>query len=383
LVDGKEHFGVGKNQINVDEYGRRFSSADAFLSPSLLASRANLHVRANAHVAKVIFEGKRAVGVVYHDKVTNRKIEVRADREVILAAGAIQSPQLLMLSGVGPANHLQEHDIHVVHDLPGVGANLQDHVVGGFIYNISIKQSFLEKTKDFVEHALSLHSEESLYNFAQWLLMGKGPFVSNAAELNAYVRTPVAVARNEIEPDMQLIALPGMTMEHGFRKFQPDHKDGFTFGAVLLNPASVGYIKLRSNNSFDQPIIQPNYFEKEVDLERFFEVYKLLRKSILSSKVLNDKYDLHEVQPGAHITENNFKEFIKSTIETLYHPVGTCKMGKTDDEMAVVDKDLRVIGVEGLRVIDASVMPVIPRANTQAPTIMIAEKGADLIKQSL
>src|SRR5262249_33773888 len=265
-------------------------------------------------------------------------------------------PQLLMLFGVGSASHLRSFDIPVVCDLPGVGMNLQDHPCTGVHFQCM--------------KPVSLAHAGSLFNLMRYLCMKKGPLTSNVAESGAFLRTS---SQPQI-PDLQYHFGVGYFVDHGFRKFDGD---AFAVGATLLHAYSRGEIRLRSSNPLDAPSIRANYFADSRDAQVMLEGLRLAR-TLVATKAL-DQYRGRELHHGpvAKYDESLHRHIVEFT-ETLYHPAGTCKMGH--DAQAVVDSELRVHGVEGLRVVDASIMPTLVGGNTNAPTIMIAEKAADLIK---
>jgi choline dehydrogenase len=274
-------------------------------------------------------EGKRVVGVAYVQNGAMRESTVQ--QEVILCGGAINSPQILMLSGIGPAEHLRTQGISVILDIPGVGQNLHDH--------ISVGMSF-QATQSIV----TAHT-------------------SNVAEVDGFIKTRPDLPA----PDIQIICGAGTDSA------QPE----YWMGATLLRPESRGSIMLASQDAFAAPVIQPNYLENEADMQSLVDGIKFVRK-IGHAKAL-ERFRKMEVLPGAWLqTDDAIRAFIRETASTLYHPVGTCKMGS--DPMAVVNDRLQVHGVQGLRVVDASIMPAIVSGNTNAPVIMIAEKAADLIK---
>jgi len=349
--NGKSQEGVSPTLVT-QKGGTRYSTAVGYLRPAM--KRPNLTVHTQAQATKLLIEGKRAVGVAYLRSGAAQ--EARANREVILCGGAINSPQLLLLSGIGPADHLKALGIEVVADLPGVGQHLQDHLASGILYHCT--------------QPITLASAESLGNLANFLLFKKGPLTSNVAESAGFLKTRPDL----LAPDVEIIFAPSFFLEHGFAN-PPGH--GFTIGVVLLHPESTGSLTLRSTNPTDPPAIQPNYLASENDMKVMVEGLRWARK-IGQAKAF-DAYRGNEFVPGEEVTSDaDLAEFIRSRAETLYHPVGTCKMG--EDPLAVVDPELRVRGVEGLRVVDASVMPTIISGHTNAPTIMIAEKTADLIK---
>jgi len=344
--------GVGLYQVTQKD-GERHSAADAYLKPVL--DRPNLTATTGAQVTEVRFDGREAVGVEYVQDGSGSPETVAANEDVILSAGAINSPQLLMLSGVGPAEHLATHDISVVHDLPGVGQNLQDH--------LQVKINYA------CEKPVSLEGADSLWNILKYLLLNRGPLTSNVAEAGGFT----SVTQGTERPEIQFHFGPSYSVNHGF-----DNPDGhgFWLGALCLRPESRGRITLQSADPFDDPAVDPQYLTEQADVEVLLEGLKLIRE-ILQAEPF-DEYRGEEVSPGADVqSEAELIEHIRETAASLYHPVGTCKMG--DDEMAVVDDRLRVHGVDGLRVVDASIMPSITSGNTDAPTTMIAERAADSI----
>ncbi|MFY9585018.1 MAG: choline dehydrogenase [Candidatus Acidiferrales bacterium] len=352
--NGPQQDGVGFYQVT-QKHGRRHSAADAYLKPAL--ERPNLRVETHAHATRLLWQGKRAVGVAY---VQNGQAhEATASREVILCGGTVNSPQLLLLSGIGPADHLKPLGIPVVTDLPGVGQNLQDHLIVAVSYQCT--------------RPVSMASAKSLANLLQYLLFKRGMLTSNVAEAGGFVRTrpdlPAA--------DLQFIFGPLYYLNHGFTR---PEGHGYSIGPTLIRPESRGSITLRSPDPLKPPAIQPNYLLADADLCLLIEGIRLGRRLGLAKAF--DTFRGAEVYPGpAAQNDEAIAEYIRETCETLYHPVGTCKMGT--DAMAVVDPHLRVLGVEGLRVVDASIMPTIIGGNTNAPTIMIAEKAADLIMEGV
>ncbi len=343
--------GAGIYQVT-QRNGKRHSTAAGYLRPAL--KRANLTVHTNAHATRILFEGKRAVGVQYRRDGANT--EVRAKREIILCGGAVNSPQLLMLSGIGAADHLKQFGIAVVIDLRGVGRNLQDHLATGALY---------ESTQP-----ITLAGAQSVPNLLNYLVFKRGPLTSNVAEAGAFVRTRPDLPA----PDLQFHFAPAYFANHGF---DAPTGHGFTFGPTLLHPESRGQIALHSPDPFAPPSIQPDYLKSEADLHLLIEGVKLSRR--LAQTKAFDPYRGAEVRPGADVRDDEaLAQFVRESAQTLYHPVGTCKLG--NDPSSVVDAQLRVHGVDALRVVDASIMPNIVGGNTNAPTIMIAEKAADMIR---
>jgi choline dehydrogenase len=343
--------------------GERWSSARAFLAP--VRARANLEVVTHAHALRVLIEGRHAVGV--EAAVRGRATTFRARREVILASGAVNSPALLMHSGVGDADLLRPLGIQVALDRKGVGRNLQDHLLVR------------------VEHActapVTLHSflrpDRAVLSLAQALIFKRGQATSFPIEAGAFIRSDPALDT----PDLQSHFLPGlssMTLRLPFlRKPALAHRGhGFFANLYQLRPESRGAIALRSADPREAPAIRPGYLTAPRDLIVLRQGIKILRKVFAQAPF--DRFRGTELAPGPDVqSDAAIEAWIRRTADTVFHPVGTCKMGTSDD--AVVDAQLRVIGIEGLRVADASIMPTIPSANTHAPTVMIAEKAADMI----
>jgi choline dehydrogenase len=349
--NGAVQEGVGRYQVT-QRRGARCSAADAYLKPA--HRRPNLTVRTGAQAARVLWNGTEAAGVEYIR--SGRQETVRAEREVILCGGTVSSPHLLLLSGVGPADQLRSLGIEVVADLPGVGQNLQDHPACGVAYAST--------------RPISLASAESPRHIANYLLRRRGPLTSNIAESGGFVR----MRPNLSAPDIQFHFAPVYFIDHGFKN---PEGHGFTVGPTLLTPRSRGTVSLRSADPLQPPAVEHLYFQDATDLEILVDGVKLAR-SLVQTRAF-DGFRGAEVAPGPEVrSDAELADFVRRLTQSLYHPVGTCKMGT--DPRAVVDARLRVHGVGGLRVIDASVMPVIPRGNTNAATIMVAEKGADTIK---
>jgi choline dehydrogenase len=350
--NGAELDGVGLLQVN-QRRGRRWSAADAYLRPAL--RRSNLSVITGAHVTKVVFERGRAVGVAY---TAGGEARTAHAREILLCGGAVGSPHLLLLSGVGPGEQLAKHGIPVIHDVPGVGRNLQDHLAVGVLAAAT--------------QPLTLLSAPSKRNLMRWLLAGRGMLSSNVAEAAAFVRSEPGLPA----PDLELIFAPVLFQDEGLT--QPT-EHGITAGPVLLAPRSAGSIVLRSADPFERPAIRASYLSDagDHDLRRLIEGLRLTRR-ILQAQPLRS-YLGAEMAPGAQVdSDGELGAYVRDRSQTLYHPVGTCRMGTGPS--AVVDGELRVRGVDGIRVVDASVMPVIPRGHTNAATIMLAEKAADLLR---
>lgn len=352
--NGPTQEGVGFYQVTIKD-GQRHSTARAFLQPAL--SRPNLTVLTQAHALQVQFTGRRAIGVVYHHQ--GRTLQAPAQREVILCGGAIASPQLLLLSGVGPAEALQALGLPVVVNLPGVGQNLQDHLHVTLTYTCP--------------RPVGLAGANTLGNLLRYLIWRQGPLTSNGAEAGAFIKTQADLPA----PDLQLHFGPAILQAHGFGPVGPFDQHGFSLAPGLTRPQSRGSISLASPDPWQAPRIQANYGAVPADLETIMAGVKLGRAIIQTPAF--DPWRGEELTPGAAVrSDADLLSFIRETAETVYHPVGSCKMGV--DPLAVVDPQLRVHGVEGLRVVDASIMPELVGGNTNAPVIMIAEKAADLIR---
>lgn len=350
--NGAELEGAGLYQVNQKD-GRRCSAADAFLRPAL--GRRNLTVASHAVATRLLFDGKRVTGVAYSQD--GHAKEAEAAREVILCGGAVQSPQLLLLSGFGPADYLRQQGIAQVAETTGVGENLQDHLQAPIVYRC--------------RKAVSLSRAETLVNMLRWQLLGSGPLTSCVAEAGAFVKTRPDLA----VPDIQLLFAPNFFIEHGFRN---PKGDGFSIAVTLLRPRSRGHIRLCSADPHEAPMIQPKYLSDETDIRSLVEGAKLARR-IVQGKAF-DAFRGEELLPGPKAqSDEQIGIAIRKTVETLYHPAGTCAMGP--GAMAVVDERLRVRGLDGLRVADASIMPAIVGGNTNAPTMMIAEKAAAMIRE--
>jgi choline dehydrogenase len=349
--NGSGQDGAGQYQVT-QRRGRRWSTADAYLRPAM--RRPNLTVLTDALAARVVVERGRAVGVTYRHRGAEHT--ARADGEVVLAGGAVNSPQLLLLSGIGPATHLAEVGVDVLVDLPGVGANLHDHPVVPVLW-------FTQGTDD-------LYSAENLGGMLQWLVARRGKFTSNVAETGAFLRTRDGLPA----PDVQFHVAPAMFINHGMT--EPPGM-GFSIGPTLVDVASRGRLTLRSADPRVPPVLQPNYLDVGSDLESLVAGVTIARE--VAEQAPLRRFLRSEYLPGPGVrTADELREYVRTSAETLYHPVGTCAMGTGDE--AVVDSELRVRGVDGLRVVDASVMPLVPRGNTNAPTIALAERASDLIR---
>ncbi|WP_371784092.1 GMC family oxidoreductase [Streptosporangium subroseum] len=342
-LNGPSNEGCSQTPVTQNR-GRRWSSADAYLRPA--AKRPNLTVLTSSHVHGILVADGRAIGVKYGDGTV-----VWARREVVLSAGAIGSPHLLMLSGIGAADELRAGGVEPVHELPQVGKNLQDHLASGI---------FLHCPKP-----ITLAGAESVGNLLRFLVGRRGMLTSNVGEAVAFIRT----SPDEPAPDIELIFAPGPFINHGLTP-PPGH--GLTIAVILLQPESRGRVSLDGG----EVVIDPGYLTAEADLRRL--VAGLKRAGELFETAALGPLAGPPMDPywGAR-TDEELARWIRERSETLYHPVGTCRMGQDAD--SVVDPDLKVRGIDALRIVDASVMPVINRGHTHAPTVMIAEKAADLI----
>ena len=361
--NGPEQEGVGMYQVT-HKNGERYSAAKAYVTPNL--SRPNLTVITGAHTTRVLMEGKRAIGVEYSHEGALKQLH--ANREVVLSAGALQSPQILMLSGIGPAAHLQKHDISMVHDLPGVGENLHDHIDVVQVINAP-------ELKD--TYGLSLSGAWRLFKgIFEWRNHRRGMLTTNFAEAGGFIKT----SSTEPTPDLQLHFVVGKLIDHG-RKTTFGH--GYSCHVCLMRPKSRGRLTLASNNPLSAPLIDPNFLADKDDMQRLVKGFKQMRE-IMNQPALAG-YKGQELPISAQAkSDAEIEAFIRLKADTIYHPVGTCRMGPQDglhaDPLNVVDSELRVHGIDGLRVVDASIMPRIVAGNTNAPVIMIAEKAADMIK---
>ncbi|MGH8445691.1 MAG: GMC family oxidoreductase [Solimonas sp.] len=353
--NGAEQEGIGLYQVTQKD-GHRCSAAHAYLLPHI-GQRRNLSVFTGAHTQRIVFEGRRAVGVAV--RIEGVEHIVRARREVILAAGAFQSPQLLMLSGVGDADELKRHGIPLVQHLPGVGQNLQDHPDFVFGYRSTRRYAI-----GFTLPGLW----QMIREFFRYRRSGRGTFASNFAEGGGFLKTKPELPA----PNVQLHFVVALVDDHG-RKLHPGH--GVSCHVCLLRPRSIGSVRLRSAKAEDAPLIDPAFFKDPRDLADLVEGFKLTRR-LMEAPALSPVVGEDLFTAGVK-TDAQIADAIRARADTVYHPVGTCKMGS--DAMAVVDAQLRVHGCEALRVVDASIMPTLIGGNTNAPVMMIAEKAVDMI----
>jgi len=353
--NGATQEGVGYYHLTTRN-GRRCSTAVGYLRPAM--KRTNLRVITNALTESVILEGRRAVGVTFRENGVVRS--VRAAREVILCGGAINSPQLLLLSGIGPSAHLAAHGIAVRHELPGVGRSMQDHYQARIVekcrFPITVNDIMLSKTA-------------MLRTGLQYFLQRKGPLTIAAAQAGLFARTRPELAT----PDVQYatVIFSADRPAEGLHKFS-----GFSLVVYQLRPESRGYLELKSANPADSPAMHPNYLATETDRRTVVDALKLGRRLLGTADMQH--FITSEYIPGDAVqTDAELLDYAKQYGGTVFPPTSTCKMGS--DPMAVVDAELRVHGIEGLRVVDASIMPAVVSGNTNAATIMIAEKAADLV----
>ncbi len=349
--NGPEQDGASLFQVT-QRGGRRWSAYDGYLRP--VKARDNLRIKSGVNAVALELDGGRATSVRYRDRLGRERSE-RAGREVIVCAGAIGSPHLLMLSGIGPADGLRDAGVTVRHDLPGVGQNLQDHPYVVLVYETP---------------SGSLADGEKPKALFEWLLRRTGPLTSSVAEALAFVRSKPGLPA----ADLQYHFGPTYFVENGFKTF-----DGhaFTLGPVLITPRSRGSITLRSDDPRQKPRIVTNSLAEPEDVAALVAGVRIAREIVAQEPLAS--VTRRELLPGDGVeSDADIEQDLRRRLELIYHPVGTCRMGS--DERAVVDPELRVRGLEGLRVVDASVFPVIPGGNTNAPTIMAAERAADLIR---
>jgi choline dehydrogenase len=334
--NGRQQEGAGLYQLTVKE-GKRHSAAVAFLVPIL--QRPNLTITTGAFVTRLLFEGTGTVGVEYlHEGMLH---QIQVNQEVIVSAGAFDSPKLLLLSGIGAAEHLQSLGIPVVVELPGVGQNLRDHLLAPITYQATEDVHPVSTSSGIAEAGLYFHSENNL----------------------------------DVVPDLQCFSGPILWAS-------PDSKragSGFFGVASLTQPQNIGSVRLRSRDPHDPPLIQLNYLQSETDVQKLVEGIKVLRR--IFEAIAFDEFRIKELAPGLDVqSDETLAAYVREACDTMSHPAGTCKMGT--DSMAVVDPELRVYGIDGLRVVDASIMPTLTTGNTNAPTLMIGEKAADFIRAS-
>ena len=352
--------GVGYFQLSTHK-GFRCSAAVAYLNPA--KQRSNLTILTNSQVSKVIFENKKVIGVELFQQGIQKTLS--ANKEVILSAGAIQSPQILQLSGVGPAKLLQEFDIPVIHDLPGVGENLQDHLQFRLIYELNQPISTNDELSSwFGKLKIGL----------DWLLFRGGPLSIGINQGGLFTR----VMKDSKTPDIQF-HMATLSAEMAGGKVHPF--SGFTMSVCQLRPESRGYVRIQSADPLVPPKMFANYLAAQHDRDTSVAAVNFARK-IAQTEPLRSLIT-REVKPNNPKSDEEVLEYCRNNGATIFHPTGTCKMGRNDDPMAVLDSSLRVRGVQGLRVVDCSAMPTVPSGNTNWPAVMLAERAADLILERI
>ena len=358
--NGSLQEGAGIYQTNIRN-SKRCSASIGYLKPAL--GRSNLTVKTNCHAHRILFEGLRAVGV--ECEISGKLQKVHANMEVLVTSGAINSPKLMMLSGIGPAKELLKHDIKIVHDLPGVGKNLNDHYGIDIVAELTGQQSMDKYSKPHWAVMAGI----------QYMLYGSGPLASNIVEGGAFWYGDKSASI----PDLQFHFLAGAGAEAGVPSV-PKGRSGLTLNSYNLRPKARGTVKLRSNRIEDMAIVDPNFLGHPEDLKTSVEGIKM-SIDIFQQKSLQ-KYIKSICYPNNKVkSQTDFEEYARTNGRTSYHPSGTCKMGI--DEMAVLDTQLRVYGIDGLRICDCSIMPSLISSNTNASTIMVAEKASDMIRGNM
>ncbi len=357
--NGATQEGVGQFQVT-QKNGERCSAAKAYLTPHL--NRTNLQVFTQAHTTRIVLENKRATGVEFQHEGQLKQLKAR--REVLLCAGALQSPQILMLSGIGPQAHLADKGITTLHDLPGVGQHLHDHPDVVQLVNAPQAKALLGVSLSGLVQVVK--------GIFEWRKSRTGLLTTNFAEAGGFIKSRV----DEAIPDLQLHFVVGKLINHG-RTTVFGH--GFSCHVCVLRPRSRGSVQLASKDPLAPPLIDLNFLGERDDVDRLVRGFKLMRY-ILSRPALAELEGQEQADSAAAETDAQIEQFIRNHADTIYHPVGSCRMGP--GPLDVVDAELRVHGLDGLRVVDASIMPRIVGGNTNAPVIMIAEKAADMIKAS-
>ncbi|KAL4235827.1 hypothetical protein ACF0H5_004217 [Mactra antiquata] len=359
-MNGYQQEGVGWMDMTIHK-GMRWSAAAAYLHP-IKKIRSNLETKVKVLATKILFDKTKAIGIEYEENGAVHK--VFAEKEVIISSGAVNTPQLLMLSGLGNGDELKKLDIPVISHLPGVGENLQDHL------DLCVQYKCLKPVSLYTAQWKYPHNMIKIG--LEWFLFQKGLGATAHFESGGFISSRESVAH----PDLQIHFLPLATNDHG-RTMAKCHSFQLHMGP--MRPTSKGHIKLRSNNPRDYPKIVANYLTTDGDMQEMVDSVRLARE-IVKQKAF-DEFRGEEIQPGTDIqTRSEIEQFIRNTSDTNYHPSCTCKMGQPSDPMTVVDPEANVVGVENLRVVDASIMPSIVSGNLNAPTIMIAEKMADIIR---
>ena len=355
--NGAEQEGIGPYQVT-HKNGERFSAAKAYLTPNL--DRKNLTIFTEAHTTRILFEGKRATGIEFRQGGELK--QVGANREVLMAAGALQTPQLLMLSGVGDARELGAMGIGIVHDLPGVGRNFHDHVDVVQVVNApTLAETFGVSFGGVARIARAI---------GEWRRNRSGMLTTNFAEAGGFIKSQ----SSEAIPDLQLHFVIAKLVDHG-RTTVFGH--GYSAHVCLLRPLSRGTVRLASRDPFAAPLIDPNFFADPDDMQRMIRGFRVMREILQQPALTKLGGHEHPRSAGAR-SDAEIEQFVRAYADTIYHPVGTCRMGS--GALDVVGPDLRIHGLEGIRVVDASIMPRIVGGNTNAPTIMVAEKASDMIK---
>jgi choline dehydrogenase-like flavoprotein len=355
--NGASQEGLGVYQVT-HRRGERFSAAKAYIAPNL--NRPNLRVFTGAHTTRILMDKKRAVGVEFAHEGHIKQL--RCAREVLLSAGALQSPQILMLSGIGPHHHLVANGIATLHDLPGVGQNLHDHIDIVQVVNApKLKETF----------GVSLTGmARAVKGVFEWRDQRTGMLTTNFAEAGGFVKSQPG----ERTPDLQFHFAIAKLVDHG-RATVLGH--GYSCHVCLLRPVSRGAVTLASKDPFAAPVIDPNFLGERDDMERLMRGFRQMR-TLLQQPALAALGGQETARSAKAVSDLQVEQYIRDNADTVYHPVGTCRMGR--GHLNVVDHELRVHGIQGLRVVDASIMPQVVSGNTNAPTMMIAEKAADMIK---
>jgi choline dehydrogenase len=357
--NGFQQEGWGPYQLTIHN-GQRWSAAAAYLAP-IAGKRPNLTIETEARTTRIVVENGRATGVEYMQGPANTVKSATAAKEVILSAGAVQSPHILQLSGIGDPEELGKVGVPLVHALPGVGANLQDHLDVTLSWTCPEPITLYSMTKGLKRLFIGLN----------YMLRGKGPGTINGLESGAFLKSRPDLDR----PDLQIHVVLAIMKDHGKHAATTD---GFTLHVCQLRPESRGRVGLASADPHADPAIFCNYLSTDEDRRALREGVKIARQ--VAAQPALARYNSGEYEPGEGVaTDAEIDAWIAATGETIYHPVGTCRMGVDGDPMAVVDDQLRVMGLKGLRVVDASVIPTLVGGNTNAPTIMVAEKAADMI----
>ena len=360
--NGRQFEGVGYLQQN-EKNGRRCSTATAYLKPA--RKRANLKVMTGAIATRVLFDGKRATGIEYLQG--NNKCVIRARGEVILAAGTIKSPQLLELSGIGDANLLRRFSIPVISDLPGVGENLSDHAQVRFTY---------ECTRSITINDIMTSTIRRYLEGLKYILTRRGLLSGSSSTVHALARSAPDMPGADLK--IQLGLMSGKDRYSRTADLGIDPYSGFSIGVFKIRPASRGSIHIRDVDPLSDPVIKVNYLTHPSDIETYRRSFGMLRK--IASQPALQPFIRRETRPGPEVTkDDDLLDYARRTAQTAWHAIGTCRMGT--DGMAVVDPRLRVRGVEGLRIVDISIMPTMVSPNTNAPAVLIGEKAADMIAQ--